>query len=170
MQKKRTMIRQFLCVLALLALVGCASTGGSVQESASVTPRADAVDLAQRQAVHSILMDQYAKWKGTPHRMGGMSQSGVDCSGLVQRTFQARLGHEIPRTTQRQATVGRTVSRDKLRPGDLVFFKTGYKTRHVGIYMGDQEFFHVSSSQGVSLSNLNNRYWASNYWQARRVR
>ena len=164
------MIRQLLCALALLTLVGCASTGGSLQQSASVEPRPEAVDLAEEQTVHSILMDQYAKWKGTPHRMGGMSRDGVDCSGLVHRTFLARLGHELPRTTQRQATVGRTVSRDQLRPGDLVFFKTGYKTRHVGIYMGDQQFFHASSSQGVSLSNLNNRYWASNCWQARRLR
>jgi len=163
------MTRQILCALALLTLAGCASTGGSLQKPTPVTSRGDAVDLTERQTVHSILMDQYAKWKGTPHRMGGMSQNGVDCSGLVHRTFLARLGHDIPRTTRRQATVGRTISRDQLRPGDLVFFKTDYKTRHVGIYMGDQQFFHVSSSQGVSLSNLNNRYWASNYWHSRRL-
>lgn len=163
------MIRQLLCAMALLTLVGCAGTGGSLQESASVKQRADAVDLAEQQTVRGILMDQYAEWKDTPHQMGGMSRDGVDCSGLVYRTFVARLGHELPRTTQRQATVGRTINREQLRPGDLVFFKTGYKTRHVGIYMGDQQFFHASSSEGVSLSSLNNRYWASNYWQARRL-
>ncbi|MFO7786965.1 MAG: NlpC/P60 family protein [Halospina sp.] len=163
------MIRQILCCLAMLALVGCASTGGSLQESASVTPRDDAVDLADRQRVRSILLDQYAQWKGTPHRMGGMSQSGVDCSGLVHRTFLARLGHDIPRTTQRQATVGQPISRDRLRPGDLVFFRTGYKTRHVGIYTGDSRFLHASSSEGVTTSELDNPYWASNYRQYRRV-
>ena len=153
----------------MLTLVGCASTGGSLREPVSVTPRDDAVNLADRQTVRSILLDQYAQWKGTPHRMGGMSRNGVDCSGLVHRTFLARLGHELPRTTQRQATVGQPVSRDQLRPGDLVFFKTGYKTRHVGIYTGDSRFLHASSSQGVSMSSLNNRYWASNYWHSRRL-
>lgn len=163
------MIRYVLCGLAMLVLAGCASTGSSLQESVTVTPREDAVDLADRQAVRRILLDQYAQWKGTPHRMGGVSRDGVDCSGLVQRTFLARLGHEIPRTTRRQATVGQPVSRDQLRPGDLVFFRTGYKTRHVGIYTGDARFLHASSSEGVTTSELDNPYWASNYWQSRRI-
>ncbi|MEQ6886739.1 NlpC/P60 family protein [Salicola sp. Rm-C-2C1-2] len=164
------MIRQLCCCLALITLVGCASTGGSLQESVSVTPRENAVDLADRQRVRSILLDQYAQWKGTPHRMGGMSQSGVDCSGLVHRTFLARLGHDIPRTTKYQATVGERIRRDRLRPGDLVFFRTGYKTRHVGIYTGNARFLHASSSEGVTTSALSDPYWTSNYWQARRVR
>lgn len=163
------MIRQFLCWVALLALVGCASPGAALKESPAVKRRDNAVDLTDQQAIQSILLDQYEAWEGTPHQMGGMSQNGVDCSGLVYRTFLARLGHELPRTTRGQASVGDPVSRGQLRPGDLVFFKTGYKTRHVGIYTGDARFLHASSSAGVTTSALDNPYWASNYWQSRRV-
>ena len=134
-----------------------------------VTTRADAVNLSNTKTVRNVLLEQYSQWQGTPHRLGGMSRGGIDCSGLVHRIFRSHLGHEVPRTTRQQVRVGEPVNRDQLRPGDLVFFKTGYKTRHVGIYTGESQFLHASSSQGVSLSNLNNQYWASNYWQSRRV-
>ena len=153
----------------LIGLVGCANTGNSVQEPIAVPTRTDAVDLSNTGTVRNVLLEQYSQWQGTPHRMGGMSRSGVDCSGLVHRIFRAHLGHELPRTTRQQVRVGEPVRRSHLRPGDLVFFKTGYKTRHVGIYTGDSQFLHASSSQGVSLSDLHNQYWSSNYWQSRRV-
>lgn len=163
------MIRHLFCCFMLVGLVGCASTGGSLQEPVSVATRADAVNLDNSGTVRNVLLEQYSQWQGTPHRMGGMSRSGIDCSGLVHRVFRSHLGHELPRTTEQQVRVGEPVSRDELRPGDLVFFKTGYKTRHVGIYTGESQFLHASSSQGVSLSDLNNHYWTSNYWQSRRI-
>ena len=163
------MARHLFCCFLLIGLMGCAGTGGSLKEPVSVTVREDAVNLSSSSTVRSVLLEQYSEWQGTPHRMGGMSRSGIDCSGLVQRVFRAHLGHELPRTTKYQVRVGEPVSRDQLRPGDLIFFKTGYKTRHVGIYTGASQFLHASSSQGVSLSNINNQYWVSNYWQSRRI-
>ena len=163
------MVRHLFCCLMLTGLVGCASTGGSLPEPVPVTTRADAVNLSNTSVVRSVLLEQYSQWQGTPHRMGGMSRNGVDCSGLVHRIFRAELGHELPRTTKQQVRVGKPVSRGELRPGDLVFFKTGYKTRHVGIYTGDSRFLHASSSEGVSMSDLDNQYWVSNYWQSRRL-
>lgn len=163
------MMRQLLICLVLLTLVGCAGTGSHIQESASVVPAAETVDMRDSDRVRQLLEHQYAEWQGTPHRLGGNSRRGVDCSGFVQQTFASRFGLELPRSTNSQATLGATVSRDQLQPGDLVFFKTGFKKRHVGIYKGDTQFLHASSSQGVSVSSLNNQYWASNYWQSRRV-
>ena len=163
------MTRLFPVLFFVVVLSGCASTGGSFEELAVVTPHANAVDLSDRTIVRRLLQQQYAEWQGTPHRMGGVSHNGVDCSGLVQQTFLSRFGLELPRTTRYQAAVGRAIDRSELRPGDLVFFKTGYKTRHVGIYKGESQFLHASSSEGVTTSDLNNPYWASNYWQSRRI-
>jgi hypothetical protein len=56
-----------------------------------------------------------------------------------------------------------------LQPGDLVFFKTGRKTRHVGVYLSGDEFVHASSSSGVTISSLDTDYWQRTWWHARRV-
>jgi cell wall-associated NlpC family hydrolase len=65
--------------------------------------------------------------------------------------------------------MGQAIQRERLRAGDLVFFKTGLFTRHVGMYIDDGDFLHVSSSNGVMVSNLEDLYWKRTYWQARRI-
>lgn len=102
--------------------------------------------------------------------MGGMSKKGIDCSGLVYVTYLSRLGMHVPRSTELQSSVGIPVKQSQLQPGDLVFFKTGLKQRHVGIYMGNKRFLHASSSRGVTVSRLDNVYWSRSYWKARRVK
>jgi len=52
---------------------------------------------------------------------------------------------------------------------NLIFFKTSYKTHHVGIYVENDQFIHASTSNGVMLSSITNRYWKNAFWQARRV-
>ena len=101
--------------------------------------------------------------------MGGLSKKGVDCSGLVYLTYRENLGIEIPRSTALQSKTGKEVKRSELRAGDLVFFKTSYKVRHVGIYIEDGKFFHASTSKGVMISNLNDYYWKDKYWHSRRM-
>lgn len=108
-------------------------------------------------------------WEGTPHDLGGTSHRGVDCSGLVQSVYTERFDISVPRTTDQQVTTGRSVQRSALQPGDLVFFRPGWKKRHVGIYLSDGDFLHASSSQGVALSSLDNSYWTDHWWQARRL-
>jgi len=79
------------------------------------------------------------------------------------------FGLYLPRSTAEQARFGRRIERDELLPGDLVFFRIGRRTRHVGIYLGQGEFAHASQSQGVVVSRLDDPYWARRYWMARRV-
>lgn len=115
------------------------------------------------------LMFFYFQWKGVPHQDGGASLNGVDCSGLMVRSFQEVYGVNLPRTTERQSKKGLIVGKDELRTGDLVFFKTGVKQLHVGVYMKANIFLHASSSKGVMLSKLDNPYWRKNYWHSRRI-
>lgn len=110
------------------------------------------------------------RWHGTPYRWGGTSTEGVDCSGYVKVTYRDEFDLDLPRTTADQVQAGRPVSRDSLQAGDLVFFLTyGKKTRHVGIYLGEGEFAHASTSYGVTISRLTNPYWNQAYWKARRL-
>lgn len=114
------------------------------------------------------LQRQYSLWKGTPYRLGGMDRRGVDCSGFVYRVFDDLYGMKLPRTTENQAELGYSISRDELQVADLVFFKTGWRTRHVGIYIGGDQFLHASTSRGVTISSLDNPYWNRRYWTSRR--
>lgn len=116
------------------------------------------------------LYRQYQDWRGTPYAWGGMSKRGVDCSGFVYLTLRDQFGTYVPRTTAQQVQTGHHIDDDELAAGDLVFFKTGSKVRHVGIYMENGKFLHASTSRGVIISRLDNVYWKEHYWHARRIR
>lgn len=111
---------------------------------------------------------------GTPHRMGGYSTSGLDCSGLV-KLAHAQFSVELPHSSHEQARYGTIISPDEeLRRGDLVFFHSTYSTSklitHSGIYLGDNKFIHTSNSRGVSISEvLDSGYWQNHYLFATRL-
>ena len=94
---------------------------------------------------------------------------GIDCSGFVQRTFREQFGLDLPRSTYEQQEMGKSISRTKLRTGDLVLFRAGSTGRHVGIYIGNDQFVHASTSSGVTISSMNEPYWKKRYNEARRV-
>ncbi|MAK89824.1 MAG: hypothetical protein CMI13_01115 [Oleibacter sp.] len=124
---------------------------------------------AQQQDIKNLIYAQYEQWKGTPYAYGGVNRSGMDCSGLVYVTYRDEFATQLPRTTAKQMYSGTQVRRDQLQPGDLVFFNTSYKSRHVGIYIEDKKFLHVSTSKGVMISRLDDYYWKDRFTQARRV-
>lgn len=119
--------------------------------------------------VKTRLYKQYREWKGTRYQFGGMSKRGIDCSALVLLTYRDHMGIQLPRTTRYQARAGKAIKRNQLRTGDLVFFKTGRRGRHVGIYIENGQFLHASVSRGVTISHLSEHYWNSRYWRARRL-
>jgi probable lipoprotein NlpC len=109
-------------------------------------------------------------WIGTPHRLGGMSRRGIDCSGLVVVVYKNLFGKKLPRTTSTLMHTGRRVARMNLSAGDLVFFQPGTKSRHVGIYLGHSEFVHASTSHGVMISRMDDDFWQACYLTGRRLR
>ncbi|PCJ31117.1 MAG: hypothetical protein COA90_07245 [Gammaproteobacteria bacterium] len=124
---------------------------------------------ASSSLVSEQLYSQHQEWQGTPYRYGGLDKAGIDCSGFVYLTFKQRFDFGFPRTTQDQVTQGKKIAKYDLQSGDLVFFKTGWKVRHVGIYIENGQFLHASKSKGVIISSLENVYWKKAYWQSRRV-
>lgn len=164
------MLNQIAFLLLLsISLLSC-SSGPDLRPGRLVDiPMGKKVDLKNPSAVKNKLYAQYKKWKGVKYKMGGLSKSGIDCSGFVYRTFRSQLGINIPRSTELQSSTGKQIGKNKLKPGDLVFFKTATKVRHVGIYLENNNFLHASTSKGVMISKLNNIYWKSKYWKAHRL-
>jgi cell wall-associated NlpC family hydrolase len=157
-------------IMLLLLFQGCAPTRRIAERQPPVTARSDAVDLEDAARVRQILYRQAEAWRGVPYRKGGLSKEGIDCSGFVYVTFFSEFGVRIPRTTRLQAAAGKNVTVRRLSAGDLVFFRTGIKGRHVGIYIDEQLFVHASTSGGVMLSRLGDAYWDRRYWKAVRIR
>lgn len=145
--------------------VGCSTV--PPQDPIIVNPQK--TDFSNLGAVRNGLITQFEDWQGTSYIYGGLSKDGVDCSGFVYAVFLEQFGTVIPRTTWGQSAMGKTIPKSQLRSGDLVFFKTGHKTRHVGIYYAQNQFIHASESKGVMISSLNNTYWKSKYWLAKRI-
>ncbi|KIH82299.1 NLP/P60 family protein [Pseudomonas batumici] len=113
---------------------------------------------------------------GTRYRFGGTNESsGFDCSGFIGYLFREEAGLDLPRSTREMINVkAPLVARNKLKPGDLLFFATnGRRGRvsHAGIYLGDDQFIHSSSrrSGGVRIDSLGDSYWSKTFIEAKRA-
>lgn len=136
--------------------------------STGVTPSASA--LKGESNLANQIIANAKKHLGTPYVWGGTTPKGFDCSGLTQYVFK-QSGISLPRTTTEQVKMGTYVSKSNLRPGDLVFLQNTYRqgVSHVGIYIGDGQIIHASSSKGVVISKLSSSYYTQHYHSARRV-
>lgn len=165
--RQRTLL---LSIVLGLVFLGCGQPElHSSTKLRTLSDSSKTVKLSNSGQVKKLLNAQYKEWRGVKYKDNGLSKKGVDCSGFVYLTFRDRFGKKIPRTTSRLSKLGSRINKEQLRPGDLVFFKTGIKIRHVGIYVGKGKFLHASTSKGVIISRLDNVYWNKHFWQARRV-
>ncbi|HET8711321.1 MAG TPA: NlpC/P60 family protein [Spongiibacteraceae bacterium] len=153
-------------LIALVAFVALASGCSSNRPLSSTPPEPQQLDLSNPNWVKEILYAQYDEWRSVKYKSGGLSKSGVDCSGFVYLTYDSRFDIQLPRSTTEQVTVGTEIPQNQLAPGDLVFFKTGAKQRHVGIYIEGRKFVHASTERGVMISSLDDEYWSRRYWKS----
>jgi cell wall-associated NlpC family hydrolase len=104
------------------------------------------------------------RYLGTRYRKGGSSPAGFDCSGYVMYVYK-RNGILLPRTAKSQFFAGRKIARGRVRPGDLLFFKTTRKRySHVGIYVGEHRFIHSPrTGKRVSYADMDKPYWKRRY-------
>jgi cell wall-associated NlpC family hydrolase len=111
---------------------------------------------------------------GVPYRRGGQTEDeGFDCSGFTRYIFERSIGLVLPRRVDEQAAAPglRSVRRDDLQPGDLVFFNTLRRSfSHVGIYVGEGKFIHSPrSGAAVRVEDMTLAYWARRFTGARRA-
>ena len=129
----------------------------------------------QLPALADSILDRGFELVGTRYRPGGTStKTGFDCSGFIGYLFREEAGMNLPRSTREMINVDAPkVARNKLKPGDLLFFSTNGRGRvsHAGIYLGDDRFIYSSSSRsgGVRVDSLDDRYWRASYMEAKRV-
>lgn len=164
-------LKAFLGISALLGaavfLGGCGKKtvhipdSGRIQRSASYS--------ATELSVINVARSQIGK----PYKWGGDSPAkGFDCSGLVWWVYK-KNGILLPRVSWQQIDVGKPVHRNKIKAGDIVFFRIpgGGKSLHAGIYTGDGGSFVHSPKSGhyVREESMNKVYWRKYFIGARRV-
>lgn len=143
----------------------------SSPENGSGASAKAAAPLDKKQA--ELVVAESRRWLGTPYRYGQQTrQKGTDCSGLVMEVYRKVLDIKLPRSSREQRQFCSSVGRNSLSPGDLVFFSSSGprgNVNHVGIYIGSNSMIHASTSRGVVVSSLDERYFASRYHSAGRV-
>lgn len=121
-------------------------------------------------AVSGIAVSQAAKSAiGTRYVYGGASPSkGFDCSGLVCWAY-GKYGVKLPRTARDQSSMGATVAKKNLRPGDVVVFKISGGW-HTGIYTGNGKFVHSpQTGKTVREDDINAKYYSGKFVSGRRI-
>lgn len=147
---------------ALLAGCGTAPLSAPSPEAGTSRPSSLRVERARSQEIvlRALALIDIGYVFG-----GSNPEAGLDCSGMVVHVFEQAAGVRLPHNAAQIARLAQPVERERLGPGDLVFFNTrGFSASHVGIYLGDGRFVHAPSSRGrVRIENMDNRYFAARF-------
>lgn len=100
-----------------------------------------------------VLIDAANEYRGAPYLLGGVTKSGIDCSGLMQAIYREAFGVVLPKHSHDQMLTGEEIAVDDRRPGDLIFINgNGRGELHVGLYAGDGIVIHASSRQRLVVA------------------
>lgn len=190
-------IALLLCALALTTVTSCRShkettvstrtpgdvwgkkaahkgKGGDKQGAGLVDEQWARLDIKLTRHDNKALYRELKRWLGTPYKYAHHTcGEGTDCSGMVMQVYLAVYDKKIERNTRRIYERNcRPIDKGDLREGDLVFFNNGKPDApisHVGIYLKENKFVHASSSRGVIVSDLDQRYYRTHYCAAGRI-
>ncbi|HFA48676.1 MAG TPA: NlpC/P60 family protein [Bacteroidetes bacterium] len=162
-----------LSVCLLLASPGCMLFKDVSSPSAPHTETHASRDKKPR--LRSEVTKDARKYLGTRYKYGGKTSTGFDCSGFVSHVLQ-KNGIPVSGPSYALEKLGKKISKEKARPGDLVFFRksrTG-KVFHVSMVYendhGDLTLIHSTSSRGVVIDKLSeSSYWRSKVMTVRDV-
>lgn len=156
--------------IALVALASCKSKKGVTSKKEKKATNRELQVLSEKlnlevEKSDNIKLYQYvANWLGTPHKLGSCAKSAIDCSCFVQQLFQEVYQYNLPRTAAEMHKACKRVDEDELQEGDLIFFKiNASKVSHVGVYLKNGWFAHVSTSKGVMINNLSEAYYQKHF-------
>ncbi len=170
------MIKKLLFLLLAFSVLSC---GSSKKTTSKRTVKTKTTKTSTRKKSASsksnAIVATALKYKGTRYKYGGTTKKGMDCSGLMYVAFKT---HQVllPRVSYEQAKRGKKISKSSVKKGDLLFFRTNKNKKrinHVGLVVetkkGVIKFIHSTTSRGVLISSLDERYWKNAFAEARRV-
>lgn len=139
------------------------STSTTIKEETKVVPKEEVTNTTPTSVVNQSLVDASKKLLGIPYLWAGSSVKGFDCSGFIYYVYN-QAGTKISRLST-DGYYSRSYYVDTPQVGDLVFFENTYKQgiSHMGIYLGNNQFIHASSSKGVIVSNLSEAYYKERF-------
>lgn len=145
--------------------------------AADPTPAMDYAALSRRLGYtlqgheNRLLLEEILRWLGTPYRYGGTTGAGMDCSGFVIAVYRNVYSVDLSRVTLDMVRESSKIKKNRLREGDLVFFRIDKrKISHVGIFISEHKFAHASTSRGVIISDLREPYYEQRFAFGGRVK
>lgn len=165
-----------LCVMLALASASCAATPTTPVKSAEETLSSPTLtnqidDTTWSEQAREVLLNALSL-TGIRYKYGGNSpETGFDCSGFVRYVYQQAANLSLPHSARAISQLGKTIPKQELKPGDLVFFNTLKSAfSHVGIYIGNNRFIHSpSSGGGVRVEDMESDYWEKRFNGAQRI-
>ncbi len=144
----------------------------SVTKARETINKKEAAKAAQKAAPRGSLENYARGWMGAKYVYGAATKTKTDCSGFVMQVYKGYYGISLDHNASKmyKDDRGKSVSRGSLKEGDLVFFGSLWKIDHVGIYLSGDRFIHASTSKGVMISPMQDKYWGHKYQGGRRFR
>ncbi len=168
---QRYMIRLLLVCIALYSY-GCTSSYSTqgVKYSGKNAKKYTSLPIHVHEEKLVTMLETISSLFGIKYQYGGETIKGFDCSGFVQYIYLDTFDAYLPRTSRELSEIGRKIAVHRLRRGDLVFFRlNGRQIDHVGIYLDRNLFAHASLSRGITMGNLENRYYKKRFAKAVRL-
>ncbi len=154
---------RYLHLFGLLCLVigsSCSSHKNLSKENSGVKRKyASMMGVPEKKLANNKLYNFINEWEGVKYRNGGLSKSGVDCSGFVHLLYKEVYNKTIPRNTSQQINIIKRKFERNLKEGDLVFFDyDNKKFSHVGVFLQNGYYVHASTRRGIIVQKLKDPY------------
>lgn len=147
------------------------ATDYTIIESNELAYYSQSLGIEIKSLEHKKMFDAIITFMGTSYKYGGKNESGIDCSGFVNKVLAESGMANAGCSSADMYNNLKHINRSKLREGDLVFFRTRKKAiSHVGIYLGENKFAHASTSNGVIISDLNEEYYQKRFAKGGRLK
>jgi len=160
-------LQKIICIIVFVSFYSCKTSeknGAEIAKRSVVSKYAEILKTPESNIKNIKLYTFIDDWYGVRYKYGGMSKSGVDCSGFCNLLYNSVYRRQIERTTKELSKSINKRSKNNLQEGDLIFFNiSGKKNSHVGVYLTNDMFVHASTSKGVLISSLKNPYYIKTY-------
>ena len=135
----------------------------SFEEAMTTKVSHELPDIAIRDTIRLMIIEKAQEYIGVNYKWGHANEKAFDCSGYVKYIY-GHFGYMIPRSSYDQYNASKRLSKNKAKPGDLVFFITrGHRISHVGIYLGNNSFIHApSTGKQVRIESLDTEFFRKN--------